>query len=129
MAYQVEWADRTVYCRWSGTVVGLDLVAANREIQSDARFDDLRFMLFLMNDVEHLDVSIEAIEQVAAMGIGAAKSNEQLRCAMVSVDDDMYGLSSFYQMHMDEAGGPTWPMQLFRTEKAASEWLFEECVA
>ncbi len=128
MAYQLEWTDRAVCCRWSGTVVGLDLVAANQQIQSDARFDDLRYMLFLMNDVERMDISIEAIEQVAAMGIGAAKSNDSLRCAMVSSDDDMYGLASFYQMHMDEAGGPTWAMRLFRNERAANEWLFEELV-
>ena len=128
MAYKLEWADRAVFCRWSGTVVGGDLVTANQQIHSDARFDDLRYMLFLMNDVEQMDISIESIEQVAAMGIGAAKSNENLRCAMVSISDDMYGLASFYQMHMDEAGGPTWAMKLFRNEAAANDWLFEELV-
>ncbi len=128
MAFELEWVDRTVRCHWSGTVSGADLVTVNKLIQSDARFDDLRYLLFLMNDIEHMDVSIEDIEAVAAMGIGAARSNDNLRCATVSMDDDWYGLSSFYQMHMDEAAGPSWAMRVFTTREAAEEWLYDECL-
>ncbi|ARN74399.1 hypothetical protein [Oceanicoccus sagamiensis] len=127
MAFKLEWSGKTVSCHWSGVVKGHDLVTANRLIHSDARFDDLRYMLFLMADIEQVDVTIEDVEKLAAMGIGAAKSNSSLRCATVSTDDDWYGLSSFYQMHMDEAAGPSWSLGLFKTREAAEEWLFDEC--
>ena len=128
VVFSLDWGDRSVCCQWSGTVTGSDLVAANKQIQSDSRFDDLRYMLFLMDEIDHLDVSIEDIETVAAMGIGAAKSNANLRCASVASNDDWFGLSAFYQMHMDESDGPTWALKLFRDRSSAEDWLYDECM-
>ncbi|WP_101759581.1 hypothetical protein [Oceanicoccus sp. KOV_DT_Chl] len=124
----LEWGHQFVRCICSGSVSGSELLRANQLIHADARFDELKFMTFNMEDVEKIDVSIPDIERVAAFGVGAARSNPNLRCAMVSTSEDLYGLSSMYQMTMEEAGGATWSMGMFATTDAAEIWLSQECV-
>ena len=82
MAYEIAWEPRGVWRKYSGTLAPEDLVASVDEVQSDERYDTLRYSINDFLSVENVEEVALILDQVLAKAIGGAFSNPQLVMAM-----------------------------------------------
>jgi len=118
--YVIEWEERGVYCKFSGRVTGAELIQCNKEIYGDHRFDGMRFQLFDMLSVTKLDVEVNDVRKVAACDTGAAFTNPNVKCALVTTDENAHVLSNLYQQGIEKS---PWEGQSFHRISEAREWL------
>lgn len=120
MSYIIKWEERGVYCKFSGTVSGTQLLQCNGEIYGDARLDNIYYQLLDMLDVTELTIKkIDALKAAASDRV-AARINPHVKCALVSTDEHAHILSKVYQSHVSKS---SWEGSSFTSIKKAREWL------
>jgi hypothetical protein len=120
MAYSIHWEPIGVYRKYRGHVTGDELLASIQLVESDARFDALRYAINDCLDVESFDISDSAIRKIAAIDQAAALSNPNIRVAVVATDQQIHALAQLYA-----AQQPTYPTAIFHELDTARLWIRE----
>ena len=120
MAYRIKWEERGVYCKFSGTVSGGELIQCNNDIYGDERFDNIKYQIFDMLDVTELTIETIDVRKAAACDCAAAITNPNVKCALVAFDKNAHSLSELYQSGIAKS---PWDGRSFRTIKEARSWL------
>ena len=120
MPYEAIWEDKGIYWKYQGILTGDDLLQSNMNIYGDSRFDNLRYQLVDMLDVESFDVETEAMEAVTAMDEAASQTNSSLVVAVVSTHIQAKRLVELYET---TTGGSPWETEIFESVEEARVWI------
>ncbi len=119
MAYEIVWESRGAYKRYFGHVTDEELMQSLIKIESDPRFDDIRYVINDFLEVEGFAVSEDSVRVLSALDNAAASSNPNIRIAIVATDLQIQALAELY------AGSPlnVYPTDIFLNSGAARAWL------
>ena len=84
-------------------------------LYGNSNFDDLTLQVFDMLDVERITFTQDDVKVVAACDRAAAKVNPRIKCAMVSTDQAVLGLSKIYQ---NQIFGSPWEGKITTTGRS-----------
>lgn len=119
MPYQTSWNGKEVYCKFSGTVSGNELIECNLELYGNIYFDDIRWQIFDLLDVTKLNVTTDEVMIVAACDRVASMINPHVKCALVSKDETAAVLSKTYQQKIFNS---PWEGKSFQGVNEARAW-------
>lgn len=122
MSYEIIWEPRGVVKRHYGFLSSAELLAAAQVIQGDRRFDNLRYIINDFSDVDAHDVDIAAIEEFAALRIGAAFVNQDILSPVVAANELGRLIVEFLRSPMYANGHP---VELFASMADARAWVAE----
>ncbi|MBS1132336.1 MAG: hypothetical protein H6R16_3338 [Proteobacteria bacterium] len=120
MAYKISWdSPQGVVKRYFDQVTGAEVLAANTKVESDSRFDHLRYVINDFLGCTGLTVSLPEIEEIAAIDYSAALINPNIRIAMVATLPEVVAAANAY------ANDPltTYTARVFTTMAEARTWL------
>lgn len=119
MTYQIEWKTRGVLKRFFGHVTDHDMLQSVLDIESDRRFDDLRFIINDFAGITGSSVDLATIEEIAIADHGASLSNPSIRIAVVTTSAEIRLLAEHY------ANSPlnAYATRIFASEADACSWL------
>ena len=120
MSYQTIWTDRGVEWIYHGTVTGKEIIQSNEEIYGDPRFDDLRYQLVDLTQVERFEVSDKEMRQMAYLDAAAARTNPRIRLAVIATGESGRSVFDAYAKNIKN---PVWKHELFSSRKNAEDWL------
>ena len=120
MSYENIWEKHGVYRKCSGRVTGKEILQAVQEVESDNRFDLIRYVINDFLDVTEVDVSFEEIKLIAAIDNAAALTNPNIKVAQVTINSGIEDLAKFYS---DRPGNNRYPSKLFLSLDEAREWV------
>jgi len=83
MSYEVQWMPRGYYKRLSGIVTAEEFIRSITEVQEDPRYDIVRYGINNCLEVEDVEISASDVEMFAALAIGAAYTNPNVKIAIV----------------------------------------------
>lgn len=119
MPCRLTWEPKGVVRQCTGITTGSEIAASVREVEADARFDDLRFVINDLTDCAGLSIAPEDVAYFAAMDTAAAYSNERIRIAMVGTLPDMANLVAGYARLLRGV----YRVRRFETLREARDWL------
>jgi hypothetical protein len=122
LPHSTQWDDNGVVWKYWGIVTGDELLESNQEIYGDARFDAMKYQVVDLTAVERFDVNEDDMMVVAANDKAAARSNPNVRVAIVASDSTILQLSRIY----GAATAATWKQRFFETTAAARSWASAE---
>lgn len=86
MTYTLEWEKKGVYKRFSGNVSFQEYARSQTEVLSDARADDIRYVINDLLDMTGYSVTEDEAEYAAAYNRASSFSNPDVRIAYVTTD-------------------------------------------
>ncbi len=125
MAFQNHWEKRGVYRKYDGAISGHDLRLAVREVEGDARFDEIRYVINDFSTVTEQSINKQDIEEIAALDYAAAFSNPYIRLAIVTDDPSIQALAELYVERNDSP----YPAQIFSELDSARAWCYKNLPA
>ena len=118
MPYRNEWEPRGVLKRFTGHITADEILQSVVEIEADPRFDELRYVINDMLDVTGVDAHMSHADEIAAIDGAAARSNANIRVAIVATRADVLALSRRYA----ESDLNRYPTRIFSTMAEARAW-------
>ena len=121
MSYEVHWEPQGAVKRFWGVVSSNDVIRSVIETEADARFDSLRFVINDFVAVSQITFDAHDVDDIAAMDLGASRTNPAIRIAIVAVTADVIALAHQY------ANSPlnVYPTKIFATMDEARAWVAE----
>lgn len=120
MSYTIAWDNRGVVWTFYGVLTCDDVVQANLDIYGDSRFDELRYQVVDISDVERFDVSADAMEVAASMDEVASLSNPHLVVAVVATGEEGVAVAEMYLADMKDT---SWEVRIFPSMADAGAWI------
>ncbi|HEX8964570.1 MAG TPA: hypothetical protein VF801_16340 [Rhodocyclaceae bacterium] len=122
MAYEVTWETSGAYKKFAGHVSDEELRRSVSRIHGDRRFDDLRYVINDFLAVESYDVSEENVMYIAAIDGAAARSNPNIRIALVLSQAHGTELALRYA----SAPWTVYPTRIFHSTEEARAWAIAD---
>lgn len=119
MPFELAWEPRGVVITYSGFLVPEEILECHRRIAADARFDDLRFAIVDTLPVESISLSRADVGEIDAFLRGPARTNPNIRVALVVTHPDVRRALLFYDGLVDR----TFKAVVFRSVLDARRWL------
>lgn len=119
MPFEIQWESRGAYKRFHGFITMDDLIQAAQRIEGDPRFDDMRYVINDFLAIAGHAVTDTQVRMLAAMDVGAAYTNPNIRIAVVTDRDEVRALTRAYTAPPLNA----YPTRIFATLNGAREWL------
>ena len=83
MAYELAWEDNGVYLKYSGKVVGNEIVDASTSIYGDPRFTTLKYKFVDFLNAESVEIDKTQIALIAYQHLAAERANPYLKNAIL----------------------------------------------
>jgi hypothetical protein len=118
VAYQIHWEEQGAYKEFSGHLTGAELLRSVSLIHGDRRFDDLRYVINDFLAVDTVEVTEDDVCYIAAIDGAAARSNPNIRIALVVTEAQGTALPMCY------AASPwtLFPTRIFHSLDEARSW-------
>jgi len=126
MAVLVEWTNKhTVIMRMIDSIDGAEVVEAILTFSGDARFDDIRGLIYDWSAYRFVPgrIDIADIEQMAEIIRAVSKSNRNVRQAVVLMDGTIEHRGAFFSMFEVLTADVPWQTGSFDTLEQALAWL------
>lgn len=120
MACELIWEPDGVLKRFSGQVTADEYVWSVTQAQSDARFDEMRYIINDFSAASASAVSERCLTEVAALNFGAHASNPNSRIVFVTSDADF---SERIRRTLMSADMASYAVEICPTLDAARDWL------
>lgn len=119
MAYEIIWEARGVIKHFFGHVTDSEMMSADTDTEGDARFDDYRYLINDFLDCSGFSVSMDTVDEIAAIDGAAAKINPKIRIAVVATAPEIIRAATHY------ANSPMniYPTRIFSNLADARAWL------
>ena len=122
MPYKNTWEQHGVYRIFSGKITGQEVLQSVQEVESDNRFDNIRYVINNFLDVTEIGVSPKDIKIIAAIDTAAALTNPDIKIAQIATDPQIKALNILYS---EVTGNSPYPTQVFSNLEDARKWLEE----
>ena len=122
MNYSITWGDKKVRVDYFGAISVKDIQAAHYALNGDARFYACQSLVLDISDCNMDQVSVDDLLPVIGTDLGASKSIESLKVAMIAVEEQNREKASRYISMCRNYGYP-WEFELFESDSAAQAWL------
>lgn len=119
MTYEITWVARGVIKRFFGHLTDHDMLQSVLDTESDRRFDDLRYVINDFSGITGSSVAMPTIDDISVADSGAARSNPDIRIAVVTSDPAIEALASHYASSPMNA----YETRIFPSMEAARSWL------
>ena len=120
MPYTTEWQENGIWWTYCGVVTAKEVLECNLEIYGDDRFDSLTYELMDLSQAERLELTEAQVKKIAYLDKAAARSNPNMRVALVSKMDLIKELFEMYAKYSEES---PWEIENFETVEEARKWL------
>jgi hypothetical protein len=119
MSYKLIWENRGVVKYFFDQVSAQDLVNSVIETESDARFDDYRYVINDFLDIAGCSATAAEVEDISVMDKGAAATNPNIRVAIVATHPEILALAKHYANSEINA----YPTRIFSNRDDARAWV------
>lgn len=119
MAFTISWEPpHGAYRKFTGHLGDEELIRSVSTAYGDARFDDLRYVIDDFLDVESYSIREDTVLYIAAMDGAAARSNPDIKVAIVVSEAHEKTLAALY------AASPSnpYPTRIFTSMQEARSW-------
>lgn len=122
MAADYNWEGKGLYIRYSGKLIGSEVLSAALQAGGDPRFDDLQYVIVNLVDAVESTMSPEDIRTLAAYNKAMGETNPRIKNAVVSYvgDESREALAVFYALLAEEL---PWEVEIFKSVEAARKWV------
>ena len=123
MSYEILWKPNGVIKRYFSHVTNGELLRTVMETESDHRFDTLRYVIndFLGCNEYSVDETVDEtiVEDISVLDWGAAKTNQNIKIAVVTAAPEIIAIATEY------ANSPinAYPTRIFPILTEARAWL------
>jgi hypothetical protein len=119
MPYTLIWEPEGVYKKFTGVVIGAELVRSVNEIAYDMRFGKARYEVSDYLSADSTDFSQDALNEVRAVRIGSFQRNPRIKVAIVTLNADIQQriystIAAQLTLHQTK---------VFSTVSEANEWV------
>ena len=123
MSYEIIWEPKGAIKRFFGDVTNIDLLESVEKIESDHRFDNLRYVIndFLACTTFSFDGSV--VEDISVLDNGASVSNPDIKVAVVATAPDIVTATKQYA----ESPINAYETRIFSTLAESRLWLLKHC--
>ena len=119
MPYRIEWEKSGIHTTWTGLVSSKAVLAFQREIQEDDRFDRLRYSLHDFAGCTAVSAATEEMEEVAYKDLAGASSNKYpIKIAFITANPEVIDLIRLYT----QTGASPYPTKIFTDLASARAW-------
>lgn len=115
-----KWTETGVERVATGKVTGEEIIQSSFDLYGDERFDRLKYGFVDFTQAESFEITDGEVKAVAYMDKAAAKSNPNLKIAIVAPQDVMNQLANAYATYAEES---PWETGVFDTLAQARQWL------
>ena len=122
MSYSIVWGNKTVRVDYAGAIGVKDIEGAHYSLNGDARFYDCESLILDISNCNMDNVSVDDLLPVIGTDLGASKSIESLKVAMIAVEEQNRDKASRYISMCQNFGYP-WEFKLFESDSAARAWI------
>lgn len=120
MPYQISWDDRaTMRVVYSGLTGDRDVLEVIKIQHGDDRFDALRRVLHDFRGIEGCTHSVNTLEEIDCLTIGAWQTNPRFKIAVVADRSDVIDMIKAFEKERLDA----YPMKVFSALADARAWL------
>ncbi len=119
MSYKLSWKVRGVIKHFSGHLTDKQLMQSVIDVEGDSRFDSLRYVINDFREVISVSVDNTVVEEIAAIDMSAAKTNPNIRIAIVATSPEIITASEQYAYSPFNA----YPTRIFSSMEEANSWL------
>ncbi len=119
MSYTLSWEANGVVKLFTGRTSDLEVLASIVEIESDPRFENIRWVINDFLRCTGFEVSKDGVDLMAATDKAASVSNANVKVAVIATDRELVGMAKHY------ADSPmnVYPTQIFSNRADAHAWL------
>ena len=118
MAYELIWEDNGVYWKYSGNVVGQELIEASTSIYGDKRFVDLKYKFVDFYDADSIEINKDELALIAYQHLAAERANPYLKNAILVKSDD--ALAHEFAAYFSRS---SWEVKVFTDPDEANRWV------
>ncbi len=119
VGFEITWEQRGAYKRFFGHVTDDELMRSVHEIESDERFDALRYVICDFLGIDTFDVTEDNVRIISAIDAAAAMTNPHIKIAVVATDARVHGLAEVYAT----APWTAYETGIFRHLAEARAWI------
>ena len=121
MAYDLVWEDNGVYWKYSGDVVGKEIIEASTSIYGDARFVTLKYKFVDFLDVHNLEIDESQLALIAYQHLAAERANPYLKNAiLIKAGHKMEPIAHEFAAFFTKS---SWEVKVFSDPDKANEWV------
>lgn len=120
MPYINTWEETGVIKKYRGLITGSELLQSVIDIEKDARFNDIRYVLNDFLELDELILTEREVAEIAAIDKAAAITNPGIHIAIVVNGDEHRAWASMYQ---DMAKDSPYVIKIFDNLEDAHAWL------
>lgn len=112
MPCEIEWLGKAIHWNFSGVIEAEDQINTFGGLYGDEQFDSTRAQIRNYSDAIKGRISLNDIKRIAAYDRAAARTNPQMKIAIVlaSKDQDNTALLSFYDAELHDC---QWQVNFF----------------
>ena len=118
MAYELIWEDNGVYWKYTGKVVGQELIEASTSIYGDERFVDLKYKFVDFYDADSIEINKDELALIAYQHLAAERANPYLKNAILVKSDDE--LAHEFAAYFTRS---SWEVRVFTDPDMANKWV------
>jgi hypothetical protein len=119
MAYEINWEQKGMLRRFSGSTSDLEIMQSVSDTSGDPRFETLRYIINDFTACDDVSYTKEGTELISALGVLSELSNPHFKVAIVAAKPATGNLAKSYL----SATLSNIPTRMFATLGEAREWL------
>ncbi len=120
MIKAIEYDNNGVTLTFQGRITSKEILGANTDIINHHSFKEIKYQLWILNDVEDFLLSAVEIKAMADQDSKAAVINPEVKVAIVSKSQLVFGLGRMYEAF--SIHNP-WEVISFYNLEEALEWI------
>lgn len=119
MPHELAWEDNGVYWKYTGNILAKELVESISEIYGDPRFDNLRYKLVDLSEIDSLEIDNKDVMSLAYKHKAASISNPNIKNAII-IKAELKELADKFANILDDS---PWDVGVFDNIDDANNWL------
>lgn len=119
MAYKVYWKKQGVLTEWLNQSTSKELISLQKEVQSNQRFDSLRYSIHDYRNCDQIIVDPDDMDEAAALDSAAALTNQKIVVALIATHPKVVEMMGGY-LRLELS---PFPIKLFTDTSKALKWL------
>ncbi len=119
MSLSIEWSGNNIIVKITGTLTFTDIMNASNCVYGDPRFDEMRYQLIDMRELQNFEVSRDDLKIFSAIDSRSCYWNNDLKIAYLTDNQSFVDIINIYRKYMEDTN---WEISIFDSMDAALDW-------